>query len=49
MIESVLDLSPNYRFILATNEVLAKMYLEKKKMKATKGRIDTLVQAIEEK
>lgn len=35
-INAALDLAPNYRFLLATNEVLAKMYLEKKKMKATK-------------
>lgn len=49
MIDSTLQLVPNYRFLVAGEETLARMYLEKKKMKPSAVRINTIIEAIEEK
>lgn len=48
-IEQVTDLLPNYRFVVASEETLARMYLEKKGLSPSKIRIDTVIDSIKSK
>lgn len=48
-IEQVTDLLPNYRFVVTSEEILARMYLEKKNLSPSKIRIDTVVESIKSK
>jgi hypothetical protein len=48
-IQSEIDLAPNYRLTIASDETIARMYLETKKKKVTSQNIKTIIEILREK